>query len=167
MPDEKRDVTRFTKYFGIRLPSVNVLTVLIILIGIASGILGELILSNSLPVISLLLYGSSIGITLISFPAILTALLLKVMKRTLKLKHAMVAVIVITLTYAAFFIISAFTYELTKSYAVAYIPILLSSAGPMSFLCICDFKLMCEAPNRSLSFLSSERALATSFMAAV
>ena len=129
MPDEKRDVTRFTKYFGINLPSENVLTVLIILIGIASGILGELILSKSPSILSLLLYGSSIGITLISFPAILTALLLKVMKRTLKLRHAMIAVIVITITYAAFFIISAFTYELTKSYTLAYIPILLSDAG--------------------------------------
>ncbi len=129
MPDEKRDVTRFTKYFGINLPSENVLTLIIILIGIASGIFGELILSKSASILSLLLYGSSIGITLISFPAILTALLLKVMKRTLKLKHAMIAVIAITITYAAFFIISIFTYQLTKSYTLAYIPILLSDAG--------------------------------------
>ncbi len=129
MPDEKRDVTKFTKYFGMKLPSENVLILILLLFGIISGILAEFILSTGLSLVYLLIYGSSIGVTVITFPAILTALLLKVIKRNFKLKHALIVVIVITFTYAAFFLISIFTYKLTGSYAIAYLPMLLSDAG--------------------------------------
>ncbi len=129
MPDEKRDVTRFTKYFGFKLPGTGVLILILILFGIVSGIISELILNLTFNLPYLLISGAGLGITIISFPAILTGLLFKVMKRSLRLKHALVAVLVITLTYAAFFIISTFTYELTKNYGLALIPILLSDAG--------------------------------------
>ncbi len=129
MPDEKRDVTRFTKYFGLTIPGTGTLILILILFGVISGIISELILNPTSNLLYILTSGAGLGITIIAFPGILTGLLFKVMKRSLKLKHALVAVLVITLTYAAFFIISAFTYELTKNYGLALIPILLSDAG--------------------------------------
>ncbi|MGC8479766.1 MAG: DUF2070 family protein [Candidatus Micrarchaeia archaeon] len=129
MPDEKRDVTHFTKYFGLTVPGQGKLTIFLILLGAFSGIIAELILNTPLGLFYVLASGFSLGVTVITFPGILTAFLLKAMKRNLKLKHALIAVIVITITYAAFFIITIFTYNLTHSYAIAYIPILLSDAG--------------------------------------
>ncbi|MEM0201235.1 MAG: DUF2070 family protein [Candidatus Micrarchaeaceae archaeon] len=129
MPDEKRDVTRFTKYFSLNFPGISTLILILIIFGIISGILGEYILNPNSNIIYLLISGASLGITIIAFPGILTGLLFKAMKRSLKLKHALIVVLVITITYAAFFILSVFTYKFTNSYTLALIPILLSDAG--------------------------------------
>jgi predicted neutral ceramidase superfamily lipid hydrolase len=131
MPDGRRDVTHFTRYFRLDAPKVQYLALVIILLGIIAGIAMELILHSTYSQGTALsiIYGASSGIVVISLPAILTALLLKGMRRKLKLKHSFVAVLAITTVYCLFLIIMSAVFRFTHNYALAYLVLLLSNAG--------------------------------------
>ncbi len=131
MPDGKRDVTRFTKYFGMNTPRAQYLSMLLIVFGAVTGMIAELLIhSTSLDGITyyIMLYGGSAGIVVVALPAILTALMIKAMNRRLKLKHGFFAVIAITIVYCLFLIIMAVAFRLTGSYALAYLLFLAGNA---------------------------------------
>ncbi len=128
MPDGKRDITHFTKYFGLEMPRAPYLALILLLLGAATGILAELILSfmSSSPY-SIALYGASAGIVMVALPAMLTAILIKVMNRRLKLRHAFVGVIAVSIAYSLFLIADAVIFRFTQSYVLVYIVFLLAN----------------------------------------
>ncbi|MCL5427871.1 MAG: DUF2070 family protein [Candidatus Marsarchaeota archaeon] len=132
MPDGKRDVTDFTRYFGINTPKAQYLTVALIIAGAATGIITELFIHSSLldgATYYIVFYGASTGIVVVALPAILTALLIKAMNRRLRLKHGMIAVLAVTVVYCLFLVVMAAAFRLTNSYVVAYIIFIAANAA--------------------------------------
>ncbi len=128
MPDEKRDVTHFTRYFGINTPKAQYLAAVLIVIGAATGIIIELLIHSTVGLPYLILYGASSGVAVVALPAILTALLLKAMNRRLKLRHGFFAVLAITVIYCLFLIATSAIYKFTGNHAIEYVLFLLSNA---------------------------------------
>ncbi len=130
MPDQIRDVTRFSRYFNIEAPGSAVQAALFVILGITTGITATIFthLHSGQSIYSLLLTGTSIGVLLITVPSILTVVFTKAMKRRIKLKHAFFAVLAISMLYACFILIDAMIFALTGDYTLAYIILILSNA---------------------------------------
>ncbi len=130
MPDGKRDVTHYTRYFGIDAPKAQYLTILLVVIGALTGIAAELLIhytSIDDSIYYIMAYGASAGIVVVALPAILMALLVKAMNLRLKLKHAFIAVLPITVLYAILLIMMAALFGLTNNYVVVYTVFLLGN----------------------------------------
>ena len=131
MPDSRYYITHYTKYFSRKAPSGKLLAGVLLLIGAVSGMAMSFavhyqILAQDYP--SLIVSGLSTGILVISLPALLTVVFVKATKRNMRLKHAMLAAIIITAVYAAFLIADSILFHFTGSVAIAYIVLLLANA---------------------------------------
>ena len=140
MPDETRDVTKFTKYFNIPFPSSTAIASLIIIMGALTGIISSLLAhvsADSNPA-AFAISGVSYGIFMLSIPAILTAAVTKALKSKLRLKHALVATLVITVNYGIFLMVDSLVFALTSSAAIAYIILIPVNAGIYEYWFIID-----------------------------
>ena len=144
MPDETRDVTKFTKYFNIPFPSSTAIASLIIIMGALTGIISSLLAhvsADSNPA-AFAVSGVSYGIFMLSIPAILTAAVTKALKSKLRLRHALVATLVITINYGIFLMVDSLVFALTSSAAIAYIILILVNAGIYEYWFIIDKVVM-------------------------
>jgi predicted neutral ceramidase superfamily lipid hydrolase len=131
MADSRDYITHYTKYFNLKAPSVAVQAAVLLLIGAISGMVMSLVVHYppmAQDYFGLLVSGLSTGMLVISLPALLTVVFVKATKRRMKLKHALLATIIITLLYSIFLIIDAVLFHFLKSNAIAYIVLLLSNA---------------------------------------
>ncbi|MDE1834427.1 MAG: DUF2070 family protein, partial [Candidatus Micrarchaeota archaeon] len=127
---QKRDLTRYSDYFTVSIPNSQIQALSILLLGILAGGVASLIVhwgtGNTTSIMTL---GASSGILIISVPAFLTVLLIRIVRRKMKMKHAMFAVLAISAAYAAFMVIDASVYHFLNNGALAYVLLILVNAG--------------------------------------
>jgi len=132
MADSRSYITNYAKYFNLQAPSVNAQTVILILLGVASGGFASLIINmqtGSGGLLQALSVGISSGILVVTLPAILTAAMIKMLRRKLQLKHAMLSTLIITAAYAILFFLGAASFALTKNAMLTYLFLTLTNAG--------------------------------------
>ncbi|MDE1762076.1 MAG: DUF2070 family protein [Candidatus Micrarchaeota archaeon] len=132
MPDEKRDLFKYTNYFSKTAPSLNVQLTVLLALGAIIGALSSIIIhyhSFLQDLLSLAFYGASSGLLVISFPALLTIVMIKAMKRKIQLKHLMYATIVITGFYSLFLLISSALFVIFGSNVLTYMILILGNAS--------------------------------------
>ncbi len=128
---QKRSLTSYSDYFTIKIPNSIAQILIIIAIGAFAGTVAALITHPGLmarPYSAVGLGGSS-GILAISFPALLTVLVLRIVKRKMKTKHALFAVLAVSLAYSIFIMADAAIYHVTGSSALAYVILILANAS--------------------------------------
>ncbi|MDE1874418.1 MAG: DUF2070 family protein [Candidatus Micrarchaeota archaeon] len=132
MADSRRYITHYVKYFNLQAPSMTAQTLILLLLGAAAGGFASLIIhlqmlgSGLLQVVAL---GVSSGIVVVSLPAIITAALIKSIKRKMLLKHAMLATLLITAPYAIVLFVGSASFAITKNAWLSYFFLLLVNAG--------------------------------------
>ncbi len=153
MPDSHKELFKYSKYFNKILPSPIILLAAIIAIGALTGVLaiGIAHFGSNASYASVLLYGGSAGIFIVSLPAILTAAIIKVMKRNMLLKHVMFAVMVSSIGYAIFILIASTAYMLARSYVLTYIIVILANASLYGYWLIIGRFVISKRRSLSLS----------------
>ena len=143
MPDEKRELFRYTTYFSRTAPALRVQSILLLAIGVITGIVSALLVHPHDFIQNLFTFiftGASSGLLVVSLPAVLTIALIKTMKRQIYLKHVMYATIVSSTIYALFIMISSAFYSLFNSLTISYIVLLVGNASIYFFwMVICRF----------------------------
>jgi putative membrane protein len=130
MADSREYITRYVKYFNLKAPSSFAQAMILFLIGAIAGIISSFeIHGGAVDLAGISVSGMSTGIFIVSIPALLTVVLLKTAKRTLKLKHAMLSVMLITIPYALLIILDSFIFDKTANLVVAYLFLMLVNAG--------------------------------------
>ncbi|MDE1851048.1 MAG: DUF2070 family protein, partial [Candidatus Micrarchaeota archaeon] len=132
MPDEKRDLFRYTNYFSKEAPAVRTQSALLLALGIVTGIISMLLIHPQdfmQNIFSYTGYGLSTGLLIVSLPALLTLAMTKALKRNILLKHLMYATIVSTTVYALFLIISGAFFSLFHSLTISYVILLVGNAS--------------------------------------
>ncbi|MEM0074702.1 MAG: DUF2070 family protein, partial [Candidatus Micrarchaeaceae archaeon] len=125
-------VTHYSKYFKLNAPNSATEASFMLAIGLVAGALAMFIAHYSASIDSrLLVIGASIGIMIISIPALLTVLFIKAINWHMHLKHALFSTNIIVLFYSAFFIIAAVLFKIanTNGVVIAYAVLLLANAG--------------------------------------
>lgn len=132
MADSRDYITHYVKYFNMRAPSVQLQSLILLLLGAAAGCLASgMIHLQYLPTsfVQIFISGVSSGILVVSLPALLTVVILKIVKRRMLLKHAMLSTLLITGAYAILLFIGSASFALTKNAIVSYFFLLLVNAG--------------------------------------
>ncbi|MGC8675940.1 MAG: DUF2070 family protein [Candidatus Micrarchaeia archaeon] len=125
-------VTRYSKYFKIEAPSTIAQAAVLLLIGVAAGVLSIAIAHYGMPLLldyRLLTIGAVIGIMSISMPALLTVLFIKAINWRMQLKHAMLSTTMIAMFYALAFVVVSVAFAASRSVAISYAILLASNAG--------------------------------------
>ncbi len=131
MPPKRRDITGYSSYFTVKIPGAQAQATFILFLGIFAGAIASLIVhyGNSTGRVELAFVGACAGILIISVPAFLTVLILRMTKRKMKMKHAMFAVLAISLPYAIFIMFNAILYDILRNDALSYVLLILSNAA--------------------------------------
>lgn len=131
MPPKKRDITKYSNYFMINTPNSQIQAVLILLLGVFAGATASLVVhsGDGTGKLELAAIGASAGILVISVPAFLTLMALKLEKRKMMTKRAMFAVLAISMPYAGFIILNAVLYYFLRNDVLAYVILILSNAS--------------------------------------
>ncbi len=130
MPDQIRDVTKFSRYFNIEAPGSTYQALLFIILGAITGLIAFALthLHTGYSLLTIFLSGASIGIITVTLPSILTVLFVKAVSRKIKLKHAFFAVLAVSLLYSCFILMDSLIFALTKNPGISYLVIILSNA---------------------------------------
>ena len=132
MPDEKNFMLHYSDYFAKNSLGSSAGILVIFLIGIFAGLIAISILNyQSLEqrYAYALVNGMSVGLLIISLPALISSALIKILKRRIYLKHILMIAIFSTLAYSFFVILNSLIYLFFKSEILAYIVILLANAS--------------------------------------
>ncbi len=132
MAKRKFHLMRYAKFFTVQAPSTTTLVLLLLLAGAGAGgfagiIIHAQLLSSSLT--QVLVSGVAAGILVVSLPALLTAAALKMVRRRMLLKHALVATLLITLPYAVLLALGSSLFVLVGYASLAYLFLLVVNAG--------------------------------------
>ncbi len=127
----KRDITKYSSYFERRIPNSVSLAMIILLIGVMSGALASVIVhyGTKLGLYNVLLLGAGSGVLVVSLPALIMVLIIRIMKRNMKTKHALFAVMAVTAAYSVFVVADSIVYSVTGNNALAYAILILSNAS--------------------------------------
>ncbi len=130
MKGRKKSFSDYATYFNLKLPNSAVLLLYLIIIGAVAGAVSTAVVhySHSGSIYRVLLYGAGNGFMVITLPALLTIILLKVVKRRLRARHALFATLVVSVIYALFIIIDALSYSVLNSAPLEYVILLLGNA---------------------------------------
>lgn len=132
MADSRRYITHYVKYFNLRAPSVMTQTLILLLLGAGAGGFASLIIHISglgNGVVQIAVSGIGSGVLVVSLPALLTAAMIKSVKRKMRLRHAMLATLMVTGMYAVLFFVGSASFAVTKNAIVSYLFLLLVNAG--------------------------------------
>jgi len=136
MPDEKKFLLHYSDYFTKNAPNNSTSIALIFLIGILAGILSITALHYNEMEHNLayaLANGMSAGLLIISLPALVSAAIIKLIKRRIYLKHILMIFIMSTIAYSFFLVINSAIFLFLRSYIIAYVVILLANASLFGF----------------------------------
>ena len=136
MPDEKKFLLHYSDYFTKNAPNNSTSIALIFLIGILAGILSITALHYNEMEHNLayaLANGMSAGLLIISLPALVSAAIIKLIKRRIYLKHILMIFIMSTIAYSFFLVINSAIFLFLRSYIIAYVIILLANASLFGF----------------------------------
>ena len=132
MPDFRRDLFSYASYFSKSLPTLSVQSIILLMLGIVTGLISALLIRHSAPLgqtLTLMAYGASSGLLVISLPAILTMVIIKLMKMNLALKHVMFISIAASAVYSFFIIMASAFFGILGNYAISYVIIFLGNAA--------------------------------------
>ena len=131
MPKDTYEITKYADIFKVVSPSAKSQAIALILVGILTGTVASLVIhfNASSDPFSIASLGSATGIMIISMPAIISSILIKIYKPRMTMNRALLPVLFITIIYAAEIMIMAILYLFTKSEAIAYVVLLLSNAS--------------------------------------
>ncbi|MDE1827707.1 MAG: DUF2070 family protein [Candidatus Micrarchaeota archaeon] len=132
MPDEKRDLFRYTNYFSKEAPALHTQSIILLALGVVTGILSILLIHPQdfiQNIVTFTGYGLSSGLLIVSLPALFTIAMIKALKRNIFLKHLMYATIVSTTMYALFLIVSSAFFSLFHSLTISYVIFLVGNAS--------------------------------------
>ncbi len=132
MPKRKFRLMRYAKYFTIQAPSAALQALVLLFLGAAAGGLASVIIhasSLASAYLQVVVSGVAAGAIVISLPALLTAAALKMVKRRMLLKHALMATLLITVPYAALLALGSSAFALIGYASLAYVFLLLVNAG--------------------------------------
>jgi predicted neutral ceramidase superfamily lipid hydrolase len=110
MPDENKDIFNYSTYFSRSAPGAVWQLLLILLAGVVGGIVSFALLHGNTPDIglaSILVLGSVSGIVIISAPALLTVLSIKLFRMRVKMRHIMLLTLLMTSFYTFFIMFGA------------------------------------------------------------
>jgi len=136
MPDEKRFLLHYSDYFTKNAPHNSTSIAIIFLIGIIAGVMSITALHYNEMEHNLayaLANGMSAGLLIISFPALVSAAIIKLVKRRIYLRHILMVFIMSTIAYSFFLVINSAIFFFLRSYIIAYIVILLANASLFGF----------------------------------
>lgn len=127
----KKDLTRYTSYFTMEVPSSVRQIIIIVLFGIVAGSISSLMVhyGTGSHIVSILLLGASSGVMIVSFPALLTVAIIKMMKRSMKIKHVLFAVLAVSGAYAFFLMLDSAIFSVLRNDTLSYIILLLINAS--------------------------------------
>ena len=106
MKGKKKNFSDYSTYFNLKLPGNTALLVYLIALGWLAGIASAVAVHGYLNSASVF-NGASAGVIVITVPALLAALLFRVIRRRLKMKHTLFATLIVTALYALFIIVDA------------------------------------------------------------
>ncbi len=132
MPDSRNYITHYVKYFNLKAPSVTIQVLVFLALGAAAGGFASLIIhlqGLGTGAFQFLASGISSGVLMVSLPAILTAAIIKSIRRKMLLKHAMLSTLFITAVYAILFFLGSASFAVTKNAVITYLFLLLVNAG--------------------------------------
>lgn len=132
MPDEKRELFHYTNYFSKEVPNLSIQSMVILFVGALTGIISTAFIHH--PVIfsdsyQIIIYGASSGLLVVSLPAVLTVVMIKLLKRSIKMKHLMFATILSVLFYSLFIIIASAVFTIFGNTTAPYVILLLGNAS--------------------------------------
>ncbi|MGC9205400.1 MAG: DUF2070 family protein, partial [Candidatus Micrarchaeia archaeon] len=132
MPDEKKFLIHYSDYFSKNALTIKNSMALLFVIGIVSGAIAALVLHYQHMLydpIYAIANGASAGLFIISLPALLSAALFKISWKRIQLKHILTALLISALAYSFFIVINSIVFLFAKSYAIAYVILLLANAS--------------------------------------
>jgi hypothetical protein len=93
----KRDLTKYSSYFSLQIPSSITQIAMILLLGVMAGEISALIVHYypGTSIAPILLTGSAEGLLVISAPALITVMIMRIVKRRMRTKHALFAVLAV------------------------------------------------------------------------
>ncbi len=127
----KRDLTKYSSYFTMQIPnSINQIAIIIIL-GMLAGSVSSVLVHyhTGADVVSILLLGASSGIMVVSLPALLTVMIMRILKRKMKTKHVLFAVLAVSGAYALFIIADSAIFSVLRNGTLSYLILLLVNAS--------------------------------------
>ena len=128
---QKKDLTEYTNYFTMQIPGSISQIIIILAMGMAAGSVSSLLVhySPGANALSIVLLGASSGIMIISLPAFLTVMVMRMLKRKMKTKHALFAVLAASGAYALFIMIDSAIFSVLKNGTLSYLILLLANAS--------------------------------------
>lgn len=123
---------RYSKYFTMEAPSATSQALFILLLGaMAGGLAG---IATHLGFIAgayaeVIISGVASGVLVVSLPALLTAAAIKMVRRRMLLKHALMATLLITIPYAVLLFLGSSLFTLIGYATLSYVFLLLVNAG--------------------------------------
>ncbi len=126
----KRDITKYSSYFEMKIPGSVSSALIIAAIGIFSGIVSDIIVHfNSSVTMNELTVGAVSGLMIVSLPALIMVMIIRILRRDMKTKHAMFAVLAVAAAYSIFVMVDSAVYLLSKSDAIAVAILILANAS--------------------------------------
>lgn len=131
MPRGSKDITRYARYFNLKIPLAHIGLILLIILGFGTGVLSSLIIHHTdmSNIIRYMLQGGGAGILAVSVPALLTTIFIKYMRSNMKLRNILFATLAISAVYAAFIVFDAFVYAFLYDQPLADLLLILVNAG--------------------------------------
>ncbi|MGC8623545.1 MAG: DUF2070 family protein [Candidatus Micrarchaeia archaeon] len=137
MPDSRRDLLGYSRYFTKKVPEAWEQLVLLLVLGAVVGAIAVLFTHAALvspqTLFSLLISGASAGLLVITLPALLTIMLMKGVTRRAMLKHLFFATIISSVVYSIFIVLNALLFYVSKNALPAYLIMLLGNASVYTF----------------------------------
>lgn len=129
MKGKKRNLSDYASYFNMQLPGSMSLLAILVALGLVVGIISSIATDHGNLNSVVLLNGASVGVIIVTIPAILAALFFKSIRRKLRIKHTLFAALIATLIYSLLIIIDAVFFAFLKSSVIDYVILILANAA--------------------------------------
>lgn len=131
MPIGSKDITRYARYFNLRIPLAHIGLLLLILLGFFTGLLSSMIIHYQSPsgMIRYAIEGAAAGIIAVSIPALLTAIFIKYMRPSMRIRNILFATLAISAVYAGVIVFDSGVYAFLKDQPLADLILILANAA--------------------------------------
>lgn len=136
----KRDLTRYSSYFTLQIPNSITQITMILLLGMFAGSVSSILVHYhaGADAIGILLLGAISGLLVLSVPALLTVMIMRILNRKMKVKHVLFAVLAVSGAYAVFLMIDSAMFSVLRNGTLAYLILLLMNASIYGYWFIID-----------------------------
>ena len=126
-----RDLTKYSSYFTLKVPNSLTQIAIIVLLGMLAGSASSVLVhyGSNTGIVVVILLGASSGVLVVSVPALLTVMVIRIINRKMKTKHALFAVLAVCAAYTVFIILDSAVYKILQNGTLAYIILLLANAS--------------------------------------